>query len=94
MAQPVTTVMPALAEKPGNYVHIKARSDIEICVVDGERKVTQLRLKAGENRSVYGPSPWQISALDLTQIDIYFQGSHIMLPAMATQQVALVERNR
>lgn len=94
VAQPVTTVMPAQAEKPGNYVFVQARSEAEVCVVDGERRVTQLRLKAGEQRSIHGTAPWQISGLDLNQIHIYFQGWRVMLPEMATRQVTLVERSR
>lgn len=94
VAQPATTVIPTQAEKPGNYVFVQARSEAEVCVVDGDRKVTQLRLKAGEHRSVYGPAPWQISGLDLNQINIYFQGWRVMLPEVATRHVALVERSR
>ena len=94
VAQPATTVMPALAEKPGNYVYVQARSEAEICVIDGEHKITHLQLKAGEHRSVYGSPPWQLSGLDLSQLNIYFQGWRVLLPEMATQQVALVERSR
>ena len=94
MAQPVTTVMPAVAEKPGNYVYVQALREAEVCVIDGDRKVTHLQLKAGERRSVYGPPPWQLSGLDLGQLQIYFQGWRVLLPEMATQQVALVERSR
>lgn len=94
VAQPVTTVMPAVAEKPGNYVYVQALREAEVCVIDGDRKVTHLQLKAGERRSVYGPPPWQLSGLDLGQLHIYFQGWRVLLPEMATQQVALVERSR
>ena len=94
VAQPVTTVMPAVAEKPGNYVYVQALREAEVCVIDGDRKVTHLQLKAGEHRSIYGSPPWQLSGLDLGQLQIYFQGWRVLLPEMATQQVALVERSR
>ena len=93
-AQPPVTVMPAVAQKPGNYVYVQAHADMSLCVVDGEHRVTELQLKEGEARSVYGAPPWQISGADLTRLHIYFQGWRVMLPEMATQQVSLVERSR
>ena len=94
VAQPATTVMPAVAQKAGNYVYVQARADVSLCVIDGEQRITQLQMKSGEGRSVYGAPPWQISGADLTRLNIYFQGWRVMLPEMATQQVALVERSR
>jgi hypothetical protein len=47
-------------------------------------------MKAGENRSVYGVSPWQVSGLNLPKVQIFFQGGRVSMPEAATR-VKLVE---
>jgi hypothetical protein len=59
-------------------------------VVDGNKQATLLQLKAGENRSVYGISPWQVSSAQLQKIQIYFQGGRVTLPE-AVNHVKLLE---
>jgi len=50
-----------------------------------------LEMKAGENRSVYGASPWQVSAANLQKVQIYFQGGRVSLPDGTINRVKLVE---
>jgi hypothetical protein len=50
-----------------------------------------LQLKAGENRSVYGPSPWQVSSTNLQKVQIFFQGGRVSVPDAAINRVSLVE---
>jgi len=59
-------------------------------VIDGNKQATVLQMKAGENRSVHGVSPWQVSSADLPKVQIYFQGGRVSLPDVATR-VKLVE---
>lgn len=90
----VTDALPQLtpftAQKEGRYVYVVSSSNVEICVVDGNKQATVVQLKAGENRSVYGVSPWQVSSPQLSKLQIYFQGWRVAVPEAATR-VSLVE---
>jgi hypothetical protein len=88
-AMPEMTSM--FAQKEGRYVYFVSTANIEICVVDGNKQATLLQLKAGENRSVYGVSPWQLSGAGLQKAQIYFQGGRLTLPDAATTRFRLVE---
>lgn len=88
-AMPEMTSM--FAQKEGRYVYFVSTANVEICVVDGNKQVTLLQLKAGENRSVYGVSPWQLSGAGLQKAQIYFQGGRLTLPDSATTRFKLVE---
>ncbi len=79
------------AKKEGRYVYLVSSANIEVCVVDGNQQATLLRLKAGENRSVYGVAPWQLSGAGLENVQIYFQGGRISLPDANTTRLKLVE---
>ena len=77
--------------KAANYVHVVAETPTDVCVVDGNKTATLLHLKAGEGRSVYGGAPWQLSAENLRNTQIFFQGWRINVPAQSSQRVLLVE---
>ena len=82
---------PFVAHKEGRYVYVVSGVNTEICIVDGNKQATLLQLKAGENRSIYGVSPWQVSSSNLQKIQIYFQGGRIVLPDEHAHRVKLVE---
>jgi hypothetical protein len=92
-SNPGPEVSPATPKKEGRFVYVLSPSDTSVCLVDGNKQVNTLQLKAGEGRSVYGPSPWQISGNNLTQIQIYFQGWRASLPEGAVQKIVLVEKS-
>lgn len=81
---------PFIAQKEGRYVYLVSPVNTEICVVDGNKQATLLQMKAGENRSVYGMSPWQVSSPNLSKFQIFFQGGRVSMPETATH-VTLVE---
>lgn len=83
-------LMPYVAQKEGRYVYVVSPANADICVVDGNKQATMLQMKAGENRSVYGISPWQVTSAQLPKIQIYFQGGRVSVPETATR-VKLVE---
>jgi hypothetical protein len=82
---------PFVAQKEGRYVYLVSNANAEVCVVDGNKQATLLQLKAGENRSVYGPSPWQVSSTNLQKVQIFFQGGRVSVPDAAINRVSLVE---
>ena len=83
-------VAPYVAHKEGRYVYVVSTTNAEICVVDGNKQVTVLQMKAGENRSVYGVSPWQISSSGLSKLQVFFQGGRVSVPETATR-IQLIE---
>lgn len=86
-------ISPLTATKPSRYVYIVAAADVSVCVVDGNQQANLLKLKAGENQSVYGAAPWQVSSPKLGNVQIYFQGSRVALPEGVDQRVALIEKS-
>jgi hypothetical protein len=87
----IPQLTPLISQKEGRYVYFVSSANVEICVVDGNKQATTLQLKAGENRSVYGVSPWQLSGSNLQKVQIYFQGGRVSLPENAATRVKLVE---
>lgn len=85
------SLTPFTANKEGRYVYLVSNSDADICVVDGAKQATSLVLKAGEGRSIYGVSPWQLSGASLAKVQIYFQGGRVSLPDAAATRVKLTE---
>ena len=82
---------PVYAPKEGRYVYLVSAANTDVCVVDANKQATALQLKAGENRSVYGVAPWQVSGSDLQKVQIYFQGGRVSLPDSTTNRIKLVE---
>jgi hypothetical protein len=87
----IPQLTPLISKKEGRYVYLVSSDNVEICVVDGNKQVTTLQLKAGENRSVYGVSPWQLSGSNLQKVQIYFQGGRVSLPDNSATRIKLVE---
>jgi len=87
----VPQLSPFVGRKEGRYVYLVSSVNAELCVVDGNKQATTLQMKAGENRSVYGVSPWQVSSANLQKIQIYFQGGRVTLPDAVTNRVTLLE---
>jgi len=90
-ADTLPQLSPFVARKEGGYVYVVSAANVELCVVDGNKQATLLQLKAGENRTVSGPAPWQLSSAQLKQLQIYFQGGRVTLPDEAIQRFKLVE---
>jgi hypothetical protein len=88
--EPMLELTSFVARKEGRYVYLVSATDTEVCVVDGNKEATRLQLKAGEDRSVHGIPPWQVSGSNLQKIQIYFQGGRVSLPDAASR-VKLVE---
>ena len=86
----IPELTPFIAQKEGRYVYVVSPINAEICVVDGNKQATLLQMKAGENRSVYGVSPWQVSSTNLSKVQIFFQGGRVSIQD-ATTRVKLLE---
>jgi hypothetical protein len=91
-SDPGPEVSAGTPKKEGRFVYVLSPTDTSVCVVDGNKQASPLQLKAGEGRSVYGSSPWQISGNNLTEVQIYFQGWRASLPEGTVQKIVLVEK--
>lgn len=68
---------PSQPLKPGNYVHLEAQADTELCVLDSQNQKTLLQLKAGMAKSVYGSAPFLVHSQELHTLKLFFQGRRV-----------------
>ena len=90
-AEPIQ-VSPISIDKPAQYVYLNAKASTVVCVVDGQGKLTRLELAAGVGRSVYGPAPWVLASKDWSGVDVFFQGSKVLIPAGNATRLRLIEQ--
>jgi hypothetical protein len=74
----IKTHTPSQPLKPGNYVHLEAQADTELCVLDSHNQKTLLHLKAGMAKSVYGAAPFLVHSQDLHTLKLFFQGRRVL----------------
>ena len=84
-------VIPSEPLKAGNYVHLAADKNTTACVLDSQKKLTQITLKAGEKLSVSGAAPFLIYSPEFSTSRIYFQGKRIYIPDPTTTHLTLNE---
>ena len=87
-----TPAAPVSINKTGAYVYLLPTKDVQVCVDDGKRVRTVVTLKAGEGKSIHGSSPWVIASTQINALQIYFQGSKVMIPKDAGQRIVLKEQ--
>lgn len=63
--------------KAGNYIHFVALQDVILCVKDRQNKLTDLRLKAGSAKSVYGAPPFWVHSPSWSSLQIFYQGRRV-----------------
>ena len=71
------THTPSQPLKPGNYVHLEAQADTELCVLDSKNQKTWLQLKAGMAKSVYGSAPFLVHSQNWHSLKLFFQGRRV-----------------
>ena len=87
-----TPALPVSVNKPGSYVYLLPSKDVQVCVDDGKRVQTVVNLKAGQGRSIHGSSPWVIGSNQISAVQVYFQGSKVMIPKDVGQRIVLKEQ--
>lgn len=60
--------------KRGESITIISRVDQAICIVDNNNKITSLSLLPDGKQVIIGQPPFVIQAINLNQLEIYFQG--------------------
>ena len=79
------------ASKLGDVVNVKTLVKQSICVADGQGKQTLVDLEPNTAHTFRGAPPFVISAQDLDNIEMYFQGWRVRSPSPGTKQMKLVE---
>lgn len=78
--------------KDAGMVYLVATRPMSVCVADASGKPERFELAPDKGRSIYGKPPWQIHSPGLADLQIFFQGSRIVLPRGATDRVELTEQ--
>lgn len=77
--------------KLGDAVNVKTLIKQSICVTDGQGKQTLVDLEPNTAYSFKGLSPFIVSAQDLDNVEMFYQGWRVRLPNAGIRQVKLVE---
>lgn len=78
--------------KAASYVYVQAIKAAQICIEDGQKHRTVLTLEPGTGRSIHGSPPWTLVSHELKSVQIYFQGTKVLLPAEADKRIVLKEQ--
>ncbi len=87
-----TLALPVSANKPGTYVYLLSSQDVQVCVEDGKHVSAVVNLKAGEGKSIHGAPPWVIGSTQFAGVQVFFQGSKVLIPKDAGQRILLKEQ--
>ena len=79
------------ASKLGNVVNVKTLVKQSICVSDGQGKQTLIDLEPNTAHAFKGAPPFVISAQDLDNVEMYFQGWRVRSPSPGAKLMKLVE---
>jgi cytoskeletal protein RodZ len=77
--------------KPGDAVSVKTLIKQSICVTDGQGKQTLVDLESNTAYSFKGLSPFIVSAQDLDNVEMFYQGWRVRPPNAGIRQMKLVE---
>lgn len=77
--------------KLGDAVNIKTLVKQSICVADGQGRQTLVDLEPNTAHSFRGVSPFVVSAQDLDNVEMYYQGWRVRPANAGVKQIKLVE---
>ena len=77
--------------KLGDAVNVKTLVKQSVCVSDSQGKQTMVDLEPNTAHSFRGVSPFIVSAQDLDNVEMYYQGWRVMPPSSGIKQMKLVE---
>lgn len=77
------TIMPSQPSKAGDYVYLTALGDVSVCVRDAAGQITRKSLQAGQSFNIPGRQPFEVTADQLDQLRVFFQGQRIWFQAGA-----------
>jgi len=81
------------SSKPGDVVNFKTLIKQTVCFVDGAGRQMVMAMEANTAFAFKGVAPFTVLAQDLDDVEMYFQGWRVRLPAAGSKQVKLLEAN-
>ena len=79
----VQTIVPSQPSKSADYVYLTAIRDVSLCVRDATGRITRKSLRAGQSFNIPGRQPFEVTADQLHQLRVFFQGQRIWFQADA-----------
>ena len=80
--------------KAGDTVNFKTLMKQTVCFVDNAGKQMVMAMEANTAVAFKGVAPFTVLAQDLDDVEMYFQGWRVRLPAAGSKQVKLLEVNQ
>jgi hypothetical protein len=77
--------------KLGDAVNVKTLVKQSVCVSDSQGKQTMVDLEPNTAHSFRGVSPFIVSAQDLDNVEMYYQGWRVRPPSPGIKQMKLIE---
>ena len=78
--------------KPGDYVHVVAKTEGALCLRDAANKIHELQMKSLESQTIRGKPPFEISSKGLQEFKIYYQGNLLKLQSDDSKSIRLKEQ--
>lgn len=89
-AENLATAKPSIYNKDTNYIFIKSSQSRKICVSSAGKAYKLVDLSSTKGTRIYGRSPWRVYSPDLPQVELYFQGSRVLLAPSITDHVQVI----
>jgi len=78
--------------KPGDYVHVIANTDGEICLRDATSKIQVVHLRSSQSQTIRGRPPFEIFSNNLNEFELFYQGNLLRLPSSNIKNITLKEQ--
>ena len=81
------------ATKEGNYVYLVSLNELVVCIKDANNIQTTVLLKPDQTQNIAGTPPIKIYSANLSNVNIFYQGSKIQLPKQGINEISLVAKS-
>ena len=81
------------ATKEGNYVYLVSLNELVVCIKDANNIQTTVLLKPDQTQNIVGTPPIKIYSANLSNVNIFYQGSKIQLPKQGINEISLVAKS-
>jgi hypothetical protein len=81
------------ATKEGNYVYLVSLNELVVCIKDANNIQTTVLLKPDQTQNIAVTPPIKIYSANLSNVNIFYQGSKIQLPKQGINEISLVAKS-
>ncbi len=87
---PVATFTPAKAEKDAAQLFVQGAVGQVVCIKDSRGQVWRHEFADSSGRTFFGAAPWLIESTQLTELQVYFQGTRARSPVEGSTRLRLI----